>query len=201
MTPGVSALYVRADGPYPRLVADWWDEARDARLYAGPNPVVAHPPCGTWGCMAPVNQARYGHRIGGDGGCFAAAVTSVRRWGGVLEHPAGTRAWPRFGLLSPTRGSWTRSLLRPDEWVTEVDQLQYGHRARKRTWLVYVGQSPPPLDWRRGKPTAWVSTDRPRAVLAAMGIDQLSKREAATTPEPFARLLVSLAASAGRVAA
>lgn len=35
MRSDVSALYVRADGPYPSLVADWWDEV------AAPTPVRA----------------------------------------------------------------------------------------------------------------------------------------------------------------
>ena len=36
-------------------------------------------PCDRWCQMAPVNQARYGHRVGDDGGCFAAALEAVRR--------------------------------------------------------------------------------------------------------------------------
>jgi hypothetical protein len=32
--------------------------------------------------LARVNQARYGHKVGDDGGCFAAALDAVRRWGG-----------------------------------------------------------------------------------------------------------------------
>ncbi len=41
MRTDVSALFVSPRGPYPGLVADIWDEKRDARLYTGPNPVVA----------------------------------------------------------------------------------------------------------------------------------------------------------------
>lgn len=41
----VAALYVEADGPYSRVEGvDLWPESRDARKYAGPHPVVAHPP-------------------------------------------------------------------------------------------------------------------------------------------------------------
>ena len=41
----IAALYVEKDGVYSGLQGvDPWDEARDARLYAGPRPVVAHPP-------------------------------------------------------------------------------------------------------------------------------------------------------------
>ncbi len=47
----IAALYVETGGCYfgvPWLI-DPWDEQRDARLYAGPWPVVAHPPCQRWG--------------------------------------------------------------------------------------------------------------------------------------------------------
>lgn len=198
MNSTVSALFVMADGPYPSLVEDCWTAERDARLYTGPNPGVYHPPCARW-CNFWWTARHKGKGLGDDDGCFASAVENVRRWGGVLEHPAGSRAWGRFGLLPPVRGAWTRSLLRPDEWVTEVDQSQYGHRARKTTWLAAVHPTTlPNLDWRRGKVTAWVSTDRPRAELAARGIGMLSKRETALTPVPFAELLVGIADSVNR---
>ncbi|WP_215412864.1 hypothetical protein, partial [Escherichia coli] len=83
---------------------DPWDEARDARTYAGPHRVVAHPPCQLWVNFAALNFKRYGgehNRPGNDGGCFAAALASVRRWGGVLEHPASSKAWAAHGLTAP----------------------------------------------------------------------------------------------------
>jgi hypothetical protein len=41
----IAALYVETGGVYYGLPdVDPWDEARDARLYDGPWPVVAHPP-------------------------------------------------------------------------------------------------------------------------------------------------------------
>ena len=46
----IAALYVERDGIYYGLPdVDPWDEARDARLYPGPHPVVAHPPCARFG--------------------------------------------------------------------------------------------------------------------------------------------------------
>jgi hypothetical protein len=199
LTPerAIAALYVEAGGVYAGLPGvDCWPESRDARTYAGPHPVVAHPPCSTWCQLAPVNQARYGHPIGADGGCFAAALDAVRTWGGVLEHPAYSLAWPRYDLPTPTRGGWSREMFGPG-WVTEVSQSAYGHRARKRTWLYCVG-SPPPLDWRDEPGTAWVSWgdfDR------YPDQERLSKRGAKATPLAFRDVLIAIARTARAVEA
>lgn len=192
----IAALYVEKDGCYFGLDGvDPWDEARDARRYAGPWPVVAHPPCDRWCQLAPVNQARYGHKVGDDGGCFASALDSVRTWGGVLEHPALTIAWRTFGLPKPILGGWSKAFC--GGWVTEVEQRNYGHRAKKATWLYAFGCEPQSLRWQKPEPPeAWISADRPRAELAAMGVAQLSKREAKATPPEFRDLLISIARSA-----
>lgn len=182
----IAALFVETNGVYFGLPdVDPWDKERDARLYAGPWPVVAHPPCSTWGYMAPVNKARYGHEIGADDGCFASAIESVRTFGGVLEHPAESHAWRRFDLTPPGDGHWARSLYHPNEWATMVCQRNYGHPARKRTWLLYVGPNPPELDWSPPHPPeAWISADRPRAQLGHVlaGGGQAFTRDPAAIP-------------------
>jgi hypothetical protein len=197
----IAALFVSPRGPYAGLPdVDLWDEARDARRYDGPYSVVAHPPCDRWCQMAPVNQARYGHAIGDDGGCFESALASVRKVGGVLEHPALSLAWDRFGLTRPpSGGGWVKGWC--GGWSAHVEQRNYGHRARKATWLYAYGLTPPPLQWGRGPaPEAWISADRPRAELAALGIGQLSKREAKATPIQFRDLLLGIARSVDGVA-
>jgi hypothetical protein len=46
----IAALFVERNGIYFGIPGvDPWDERRDARTYAGPWPVVAHPPCARWG--------------------------------------------------------------------------------------------------------------------------------------------------------
>lgn len=187
----IAALYVERGGAYYDLAdVDPWDEDRDARLYPGPYSVVAHPPCSAWCQLASVNEARWGHPIGADGGCFEAALASVRTWGGVLEHPAYSLAWARFDLPVPQRGGWLREMFGPG-WVAEVSQSAYGHRARKRTWLYYVGDAAPPsLDWRDPPGEAWVSWgdfDR------YPDQERLGKREAKATPEAFRAVLLAIA--------
>ena len=141
----VAALYIDPRGPYPKLLGPelCWDEARDARTYAGPWPVVAHPPCQLWVNLAALNFKRYGgehNRPGNDGGCFGSALAIVRCFGGVLEHPAGSKAWAAHRLLVPRGVGWCRDR---DGWSCEVWQSAYGHKARKRTWLYFCGEAPP----------------------------------------------------------
>lgn len=186
----IAALFVEKRGVYYGLPeVDPWDESRDARLYAGPWPVVAHPPCRLWTNFAILNYKRYGGRYnqpGNDGGCFASALASVERFGGVLEHPAFSRAWSSFRLDPPMRGTWQRSRA---GFVCEVWQSAYGHRARKRTWLYYVGsEQPPELDWSRPTGThqiGWFDRIKPT----------LSKCEASRTPVAFRDELIRLAYS------
>lgn len=192
----VAALFVDPDGPYPSMPGvDDWDVSRDARRYWGPHPVVAHPPCQLWTNFASLNFKRYGgehNRPGNDGGCFASALHSVGRWGGVLEHPAFSRAFIHHGIQEPRSHGWQGAGI---GWVCEVWQSAYGHKARKRTWLLYIGYPRPfELDWRRDPGThqcGWFDRNKPT----------LGKKEASRTPLAFARVLVDLARHARAVRA
>lgn len=187
----IAALYVQTGGCYFGLPdVDPWDVTRDARLYAGPYPVVAHPPCQLWTNLAAVNFKRYGgehNRPGNDGGCFAHALRCVRAYGGVLEHPAESNAWRAYGLLRPFGIGWQTA--GRGEWACEVWQSAYGHKARKRTWLFYSGPRPAELRWDRSPGThqvGWFDRIKPT----------LSKKEAIATPPAFRDALLGLVRSA-----
>lgn len=192
--PIVAALFVEKGGVYYGLKGvDPWDEERDARTYAGPWPVVAHPPCNKWSPLAYINRSRLpGYEIGDDGGCFEAALDAVRTFGGVLEHPAGSLAWQQFNLPKPPRGGWGMSLDDPG-FTTEIDQGSYGHRARKRTWLYAVGCSVVEMDWALAQSRTIVS-----GFLHRKGTDE-SRRvrplEASRTPIAFRDVLLEIARS------
>ena len=215
----IAALFVETGGSYFGLNGvDPWDEARDARKYAGPWPVVAHPPCQRWGRFwagQPLWIARTGERKtkGDDGGCFAAAFAAVREWGGVLEHPEGSHAWVHFGLNKPPRkGGWVSADLdgyippgHRGGWTCCVEQGQYGHYARKPTWLLVYGPERgelPELRWGKSEPSfpQW-AIDRyglaycKRAGELAFKGGGKDNHHRIGTPTPFRDLLISMVQS------
>ena len=152
----IAALFVETDGCYFGLDnVDPWDLLRDARTYAGPHPVVAHPPCQRWGRFWHGSTRKpHQYKLGDDGGCFAAALAALKRWGGVLEHPAHSRAWEAFGLLKPKAGAGWQHDSEQGLWVCYVEQGHYGHDSRKPTWLIACGMQRselPDLNWTRGE--------------------------------------------------
>lgn len=211
VTKDIAALYVEADGCYYGLPAvDPWDEVRDARLYDGPHPIVAHPPCQRWGNFyagSPLAIARTGKRLklGDDGGCFAAALAAVRKWGGIIEHPEGSRAWRHFGLKKPPRnGGWV-SADWDGGWTCRVEQGFYGHFARKPTWLYACHVELPSLRWgfgeRRLDPAIVERWGLKRAIrLGEIGCvgGGGDDAERSATPVEFRDLLISVARSAKR---
>lgn len=212
----VAALYVETGGVYFGLEGvDPWDEASDARTYAGPHPVVAHPPCERWGRYwygGPMLH-KLGRRklLGDDGGCFSAALAAVRRWGGIIEHPEASKAWPMFNLHKPPRaGGWIQADgMGYRGWTCCVEQGHYGHRARKATWLYWnPGEKGlivplPPLIWGPSPSgvrldVGFHSKEERRAAqrlgtLRARGANRMPRRECAATPPAFRDLLLSIA--------
>ena len=154
----VSALYTGPRSPYRKMGVDCWDVRRDARRFPGGNAVVTHPPCRGWSRLR--GQARPG---AGEKDLSFHALATVRRWGGVLEHPAESSFWkvadlPRPGAAADAWGGYTLSVL----------QRWWGHRARKATFLYIV--------WQRRGP-----------------VENMGRPERERTPPDFARWLVEVA--------
>ena len=201
----IAALYVEAGGCYFGLPdVDPWDEFRDARLYAGPHPCVAHPPCQRWGRFATGSPRKPGqYQVGDDNGCFAAALASVRAWGGVLEHPADSKAWAWFGLKAPVRsGGWVSADWHGG-WTCYVEQGHYGHMSRKGTWLYAFNTDLPELIWgpceQRIHPRALELHGYEKARRIGMMAMVGGKRKTEirnATPLEFRELLLSIARTA-----
>ena len=207
----VAALYVEPKGCYVGVPGvDPWDEVRDARTYAGPHPVVAHPPCQRWGRFWHGSTRKpHQYKLGADDGCFAAALDAVMRWGGVIEHPAYSKAWDHFGLCKPKAGAgWIRAVYGEEcvpYWVCYVEQGHYGHASRKPTWLIAVGQRReelPDLNWTKGEQRlpVWMierygyeKARRIGVVAMVGGKNKTAIRNA--TPPPFRDELLAIARS------
>ncbi len=202
----IAALFVGERGPYSGLAGvECWDRPadaqvampwglRDARLYAGPHPVVAHPPCSRWCRLAGLVEKRWGYKRGEDEGCFEAALASVRKWSGVLEHPAYSDAWAAFGLPRPPRkGGWVRGEC--GGHACHVEQGRYGHPARKATWLYAVGTELPELLWgpmeKASALVGWCANHVP----ASEQRPRVTKAEASRTPDAFRDVLIEIARS------
>jgi hypothetical protein len=191
----VAALYVEAGGVYYGLPdVDPWDEERDARLYVGPWPVVAHPPCGRWCRLAKFVEAVYGHRVGDDGGCFEAALNAVRTFGGVLEHPAHSLAWGAHDLPKPQSSvGWTTALGDPGA-SCYVEQQMYGDLpVRKATWLYAVGDVLPELRWRLTRDSEGDASRQDEWGGMHGWRDALGKKSASRTPPEFRDALLGIA--------
>lgn len=192
----IAALYVDPRGPYPKIPGvEAWDEKRDARGYTGLLPVVAHPPCAGWSSLKHLAHIQRQHRVD----CAAPAFGAVRAWGGVLEQPAGSKMFEHFGAPPPVApadkfGGYT----------IEVEQVEWGHVARKKTWLYLVrvprsALEAPPFPGRA--PTHWCSGGRSHnrrgsGGFAPPGIKICSTQQRNRTPKLFAEYLVRLASAA-----
>ena len=180
VTP-VAALYIDlCRGPYSTIkgvIPYGWPH--DARLYDGPHPVIAHPPCGHWG--------RYHHRAHDDGHTGPIAVAQVRKWSGVLEHPKDSKLWKTCDMPLPGQPI--------DEyggWTIHINQCDWGHVAQKRTWLYIVGATQvPPMPPAR-------EVDRSLYYRKPSGkwsgpLERMAKAKRHLTPYPLAQWLVALA--------
>ena len=128
----VAVLFARADSNYKQLPGtDVYDIERDARTWAGGCSVIAHPPCRAWGRLRKFAKPRPDEKA-----LALYAVEQVRRYGGVLEHPAGSTLWNAAGLPEPGLKDQFGG------WTLPINQNWWGHRAEKSTWLYIVGIEP-----------------------------------------------------------
>ena len=126
----VSVLFCRADSAYKNDSRfDVWDAQRNALLWDGGSPLIAHPPCRAWGILSHMAKPRPGEKD-----LAPWAISQIRKFGGVLEHPKGSRLWKFMQLPEP--GAM------PDEFggfSILLDQWDFGHVARKPTKLYICG--------------------------------------------------------------
>ena len=183
----ISILFVAKNSVYKTMTdstgesLDCWDEERDALNWSGGNPIVAHPPCRLWSrwlrhlSSAPVSEkelARF-------------AVEQVRKFGGVLEHPACSLLWEECSLPVPgKRDEFGLSISVRQQW--------FGHKAEKATWLYVCWCTQlPDIPFCLGDPLVRGHWGHPS--VKHPNLHRLSEHERQATPPAFARWLVETA--------
>lgn len=113
----VAALWVAKRSTYRTMtdMVECYGVERDAYVYAGPLPVICHPPCGPWGKLA--------WRSRQDPTQAIRAMTLVHRYGGVVEQPVGSCLFRLFG--------------KPGAVIERINQGDYGLKAPKPTLLYW----------------------------------------------------------------
>ena len=174
----IAVLFARPDSIYKTLPGcDVYDEARDARSWPGGSPLIAHPPCRLWSRMR-----RFSTAPAAEKGLALWGLEQVKRYGGVLEHPATSSFWKVADLSGG--------------FVVALDQFWFGHPAEKRTKLFIAGILPsalPPIPFKLGEPEFVVATSRRNPQRKR----ECSKRWRSATPPAFAAWLCSVARMCG----
>lgn len=131
----VAALFARRDSIYKTMAGvDAWDMDRDARKWPGGTAIVAHPPCRAWSQLRHFAKPRHDEKD-----LALWSVEQVRKWGGVLEHPAKSALWPAMNLPEPgERDEW-------GGWTYQAPQMWWGHWCDKPTRLYIIGCAPAEL--------------------------------------------------------
>lgn len=186
MSAPVAVLCCRRDSIYKSLRCDPWDADRDARAWPGGVPLVAHPPCRSWGRLR-----KFASPAAGERDLARLTVAQVRQWGGVLEHPEASTLWQDQDMPRPGAGADAWGV-----WTLAVNQFWWGHRSRKATWLYIVGVGPrdlPNIPFAMGDAPCVVSRSGRRGKRLL-----ISKAEREHTPEAFARWLLAVAERVAR---
>lgn len=121
-------LFVEQKSIYKTLSQDCYDLERNALNFPLNTPVVAHPPCRSWGRLRHLSKPAHGEK---ELGIWAVQV--VRKCGGVLEHPISTGLIEAMNL--PINGE-------KDQWggfCLSVNQFWFGHKCEKKTLLYICG--------------------------------------------------------------
>jgi hypothetical protein len=176
----ISVLFAARDSVYKTLPdLDVWDEDRDALKWPGGNRGIFHPPCRLWSrwmrqfSTAPIEEKEYAFW----------SVDQVRRWGGVLEHPACSLLWDEAKLPKPGRGD-------KHGFSIALYQQWFGHKAQKATWLYICGvRSLPQIPFVLGEPIAHTHWSQ---MVKHKDMQRLSHRERHGTPIEFAKWLVAV---------
>ncbi len=107
-----------------------YDIERNALTFDNRGPIIAHPPCRSWGQLSHLcNYDKKEHQL------TLWAIRKVRSCGGVLEHPVASKILgnyiPKPGIIDKYGG-----------FTICINQHWFGHNCKKKTILYICGCNP-----------------------------------------------------------
>lgn len=177
MTP---VFFTRQDSIYKELGCDCYDIDRDSRTYTGTTAGIHHPPCRAWGKLRQFAKPRPDEK-----NLARWSISQIRKNGGVLEHPAGSKLWEdqNLPLRKPKFDKY-------GGFTISIQQKWFGHRAKKWTWLYFVGLTPKQL------PALELNFDALQFCVSCCrnsNLKEIPKAEREKTPKKFALWLIEVA--------
>lgn len=180
----IPVLFVRNNSIYKTLGVDCWDIKRDAIKFKGKVPAIYHPPCRAWGRLRWNAKPRPGERW-----LAIWSILMIRKYGGVLEHPATSIL---FKTMNLPLGNQVDSY---GGFSLCVDQSWFGHKAKKKTLLYIVGIKPSEvpdysLNYNAIEYAICRNVKRSNNTIL---LKEVSKAEREETPLLFAEFLIKIA--------
>lgn len=178
----MNEVYFVADNSYYRLLPDLdlFDLRRNALSTKSNAPAIYHPPCRSWGRLR-----QFAKTPAGEHWLAVWSVLRMWRYGGVLEHPAGSKLWSFMNLARPGQSYDLHG-----GFSVSLNQSWFGYPAKKNTWLYIVGceiSDLPEMPLSFNAITKTVSGSKNRNVLK-----ELSHSERSRTTLLFNEYLISV---------
>lgn len=174
-----AVLYCEPGSIYHQLNCDVWDEKRNALTFNRPEPIIAHPPCRLWSRLHHFSKAPKCEKL-----MAITAMMHIRKYGGVLEHPAGSH------LFRTMSCNMNGKIDKYGGFLRSINQKWYGYKAEKRTYLYICGIGPgelPPFDLDFTGTNYVIDTKKKN-----LGRKYVNKNERSTTPIKLAEYLISV---------
>lgn len=118
----ITVLFVNPNSVYKEIGVDCYDLVRNVNTFSWDRPVIAHPPCRQFSKIRALSKKDYSEID-----MVIKTAIHVRNYGGILEHPAGSKLWDVLNMWH-----WPGFTL-------SVNQHWFGFPAQKKTWLYFSG--------------------------------------------------------------
>ena len=122
-------FFTQKKSNYNKLQCNPYDIDKDSLSCISKLPAVYHPPCASWGRLRKFSKFRPGEHW-----LAVWSIIRLRKYGGILEHPAHSSLW-RF-MAMPLPG---QKADRFGGYSISINQHWFGHKCAKNTFLYIVG--------------------------------------------------------------